>query len=370
MRRVAAAKWFGLVDRGRESSRPGAGATWPPVGGGPGHGSPGAAKAFHHECPSRVWRVIADDEKPGSIIDPGDGTAVCCRDYPTRPPRRPSRSRTGRRTLVAAEPRWWLQCMSALLSRPWPGRDAVATDASRVAARCGSPTFVPVEAAVVNRLAGPEPSRPTKRSLERMLWKSAVEEVGEPGGSGPCAAPDLARGLSAPVPDEPRGDRDAPPRLGPTGAARPATRSGSVLTESGCAERGGAGSGGHSVPSPCRRAPIATSGCYDSPGSMWLNRTACRREARSTTGWTSIASTRWRASSPTRAAGGGWSAGASEGWPARWRSRRRRSPTAARAGGTIAPSTASVAARPESRATPPPAGRRRWPPNRGSHTTA
>ena len=160
------------------------------------------------------------------------------------------------------------------------------------------------------------------------------------------------------------------PALGPTGAARPATRSGSVLTESGCAERGGAGSGGHSVPSPCRRAPIATSGCYDSPGSMWLNRTACRREARSTTGWTSIASTRWRASSPTRAAGGGWSAGASEGWPARWRSRRRRSPTAARAGGTIAPSTASVAARPESRATPPPAGRRRWPPNRGSHATA
>ena len=189
-------------------------------------------------------------------------------------------------------------------------------------------------------------------------------------GSGPRAAPDLARGLSSPVPDEPRGDRDAPPRLGPTGAARPATRSGSVLTESGCAERGGAGSGGHSVPSPCRRAPIATSGCYDSPGSMWLNRTACRREARSTTGWTSIASTRWRASSPTRAAGGGWSAGASEGWPARWRSRRRRSPTAARAGGTIAPSTASVAARPESRATPPPAGRRRWPPNRGSHATA
>ena len=64
------------------------------------------------------------------------------------------------------------------------------------------------------------------------------------------------------------------------------------------------------------------------------------------------------------------SAGTSEGWPARWRSRRRRSPTAARAGGTIAPSTASVAARPESRATPPPAGRRRWPPNRGSHATA
>ena len=221
MRRVAAAKWFGLVDRGRESSRPGAGATWPPVGGGPGHGSPGAAKAFHHECPSRVWRVIADDEKPGSIIDPGDGTAVCCRDYPTRPPRRPSRSRTGRRTLVAAEPRWWLQCMSALLSRPWPGRDAVATDASRVAARCGSPTFVPVEAAVVNRLAGPEPSRPTKRSLERMLWKSAVEEVGEPGGSGPCAAPDLAQRLFSPVPDEPRGDRDAPPRPRPDRSGAP-----------------------------------------------------------------------------------------------------------------------------------------------------
>lgn len=74
--RVTPAERFGRVAGGRVVARPGTGATWPPVGGGPGLGCPGACAAHHHEC--SLLRLARDGGRQKARVDHRPGRRNCC----------------------------------------------------------------------------------------------------------------------------------------------------------------------------------------------------------------------------------------------------------------------------------------------------